>query len=171
VRAVVPARPAACVWLRENGDGKPSSDVSKEPSMPTIRRATVDDARHLFPLAEAFATSFRPEAGAFRTSFDQLIDDDDARVLVADDATEIVGYLLGFDHFTFFANGRVSWVEEVTVRADRRGEGIGEALMGEFEAWARTRGSRLIGLATRRAEAFYAALGYEPSATYFRRLL
>jgi len=139
--------------------------------VPTIRRAEAADRDRIFPLAEAFATSFRPEPAAFRESFDALVAAGDVRILVADDAGEIVGYLLGFDHFTFFANGRVSWVEEVTVRADRRGEGIGEALMGEFEAWAVVRGSRLVGLATRRADAFYLALGYEASATYYRKLL
>ena len=34
-----------------------------------------------------------------------------------------------------------------------------------------TRGSRLVALATRRAARFYAALGYEESATYFRKVL
>ena len=48
---------------------------------------------------------------------------------------------------------------------------IGEALMRDFEGWARSRECRLVALATRRAAAFYRAIGYEESATYFRRLL
>ncbi len=44
-------------------------------------------------------------------------------------------------------------------------------LMGEFERRAADRGSKLIALATRRAAGFYTSLGYEPSATYFRRVL
>jgi len=55
--------------------------------------------------------------------------------------------------------------------AGREEEGIGSGLMNAFEAWARLRGSKLIGLATRRAAPFYAALGYEESATFFRKLL
>jgi hypothetical protein len=31
---------------------------------------------------------------------------------------ERVGYLLGFAHLTFYANGPVGWVEEVLVRQD-----------------------------------------------------
>ena len=43
--------------------------------------------------------------------------------------------------------------------------------MEEFEQWARSRGSKLVALATRRAAAFYLELGYEESAGYFRKLL
>jgi hypothetical protein len=43
--------------------------------------------------------------------------------------------------------------------------------MREFEEWARSRGSRLVALATRRATDFYLSLGYEESATYVRKLL
>jgi hypothetical protein len=43
--------------------------------------------------------------------------------------------------------------------------------MAAFEQWAADRGSRLVGLATRRAAPFYAALGYEESAAYLRKLL
>jgi len=57
-------------------------------------------------------------------------------------------------------------VEEV-----QRRDGVGRALMAAFEAWAKSRGSRLVGLATRRAAPFYKALGYEESATFFRKLL
>ena len=45
------------------------------------------------------------------------------------------------------------------------------ALMAEFERWATERGAALVALATRRAAPFYLALGYEESATYFRKLL
>ena len=52
-----------------------------------------------------------------------------------------------------------------------RRQGIGEALMCEFEGWARSRECRLVALATRRAAAFYGAIGYEESAVYFRKVL
>ena len=78
---------------------------------------------------------------------------------------------LGFDHDTFFANGRVAWVEEIMVDEDVRGRGVGKALMQAFEAWARGRDLKLVALATRRAGQFYLALGYEDSATYFRKML
>ena len=90
---------------------------------------------------------------------------------VAEYNGEIVGYCLGFDHYTFYANGRVSWIEEIMVIEKLRGMGIGQAMTHAFEQWAASRGAKLVALATRRAAPFYAALGYEESATYFRKLL
>ena len=82
-----------------------------------------------------------------------------------------IGYLLGFRHLTFYANGPVGWVEEVVVRDEDRGQGTGRILMSAFEQWATAQGCALVALATRRAGPFYRALGYEESATYFRKVL
>jgi GNAT superfamily N-acetyltransferase len=65
----------------------------------------------------------------------------------------------------------VAWVEEVFVRGQDRGRGIGRALMSAFERWAAARDCGLIALATRRAAPFYRALGFEESAVYLRRIL
>jgi GNAT superfamily N-acetyltransferase len=70
-----------------------------------------------------------------------------------------------------YANGPVAWVEEVFVRGQDRGRGVGGALMSEFERWAAARDCALVALATRRAAPFYRALGYEDSAVYFRKIL
>jgi GNAT superfamily N-acetyltransferase len=52
-----------------------------------------------------------------------------------------------------------------------RNQGIGKKIMEYFEEWTKSRGSKLIALATRRAAPFYKGLGYEESAVYFRKLL
>ena len=137
----------------------------------SIRKATEDDADALFILAKDFATSFAPERSAFETTLKNVISADEASLSVAEVDGEVVGYCLGFDHYTFFANGRVSWVEEITVKDSLRRRGIGTALMESLEEWCRTRGSRLVALATRRAASFYGSIGYHESATYFRKLL
>ena len=139
--------------------------------MTEIRCAVESDADRLFELVEAFATSFRPERPAFDESFQQLIHDDSALLMVAEERQSVVGYLLGFEHRTFFANGKVAWVEELMVAEDHRRKGTGRALVRGIEEWARARGSKLVALATRRAASFYLALGYAESATYFRKLL
>ena len=72
---------------------------------------------------------------------------------------------------SFYANGRVAWVEEIMVDADYRKMEIGRSLMQSFEGWATDRDAKLVALATRRAGKFYKALGYEESATYWRKLL
>jgi len=84
---------------------------------------------------------------------------------------DCIGYLLGFCHLTFFANGPVGWVEEVMVRDEHRGRGIGRDLMSAFERWAAARECSMVALATRRAAPFYLALGYEESAAYLRKVL
>jgi len=136
-----------------------------------VRQATADDADALFGLAESFARSFRPQRDAFLGCLERLLRDDTAWLSVAECSGTVVGYCLGFDHDAFYANGRVSWVEEIMVTPDFRRQGIGRALMTAFEEWARSRGSKLVGLATRRAAFFYSALDYEESAVYFRKVL
>ncbi len=137
----------------------------------TIRPAWSEDADRVLPLARDMATSFVVDAGPFATSFAELLGRDDAVVLVALEAAGAVGYLLGFDHPAFYANGRVAYVEEVAVREDRRGAAIGRQLMREFEGWAISRSATLITVATRRAAPFYRSLGFDETATLFRKVL
>jgi GNAT superfamily N-acetyltransferase len=155
---------------------RPIRDVIRKESRLTetgllIRKATPDDADAIFVLVAEFATSFRPEKEAFLVSLKSLLPDESALLVVAELDGDVVGYCLGFDHYAFYANGRVSWVEEIMVRTDLRKKGIGRALMETLEVWAEERGSKLVGLATRRAASFYKGLGYEDSAVFFRKLL
>lgn len=55
---------------------------------------------------------------------------------------------------------------EVSIRPGRN-------LMAAFEEWAASSGvdARYLALATRRAAGFYRALGYEESASYFKKVL
>jgi GNAT superfamily N-acetyltransferase len=138
---------------------------------PQIRPAAPEDTADLFVLAHALATSFEPRRNAFEKSFAALLKTDSARILVATDHSGLCGYLLGFTHQTFYANGPVAWVEEVMVEPRARRTGIGAGMMAEFERWAADRGAALVALATRRAAPFYEALQYEESATYSRKLL
>jgi GNAT superfamily N-acetyltransferase len=140
--------------------------------MPThLRTAQYLDAEAILALAKSFATSFVVDDQAFSRVFSELLASPQAHLAVAEADRQLVGYILGFDHDTFFANGRVAWVEEIMVSELFRRRGIGQLLMQEFETWATARGSKLVALATRRAAPFYKALGYEESAAYFRKLL
>ncbi|MFT4519192.1 MAG: GNAT superfamily N-acetyltransferase [Halioglobus sp.] len=62
-------------------------------------------------------------------------------------------------------------MEEIMVASSHRRVGVGEALMAEFEEWAKSEGATLSAMATRRASSFYEAIQYEESATYYRKLL
>ena len=137
----------------------------------TIRRAGAGDIDGVADLAGDLAQSFTFSRKRFRIAYPALLADDGACLLLAVQGRERLGYLLGFRHLTFYANGPAAWVEEVLVRRQERGRGIGRALMNAFEQWAAAEGCGLIALATRRAALFYRALGYQESAVYFRKVL
>jgi len=143
--------------------------VSNKPCQ--VRRAEAGDAAAVAGLAAGLAQSFAFSRDAFGLSYPALLADGDACLLLAVDGEERLGYLLGFQHLTFYANGPVAWVEEVFVRGQERGRGVGRALMSAFERWAAARDCALVALATRRAAPFYRALGFEESAVYFRKVL
>jgi GNAT superfamily N-acetyltransferase len=136
-----------------------------------VRPAAAGDAEAVADLAAGLAQSFPFSRARFDLSYPALLADGDACLLLAVDGEERLGYLLGFRHLTFYANGPAGWVEEVFVRGQERGRGIGRALMSGFEQWAAVRDCALVALATRRAAPFYRALGYEESAVYFRKIL
>lgn len=137
-----------------------------------IRLAEENDSSSVKSLARSLATSFSLDDDSFDEIFNRLKDDESSRILVStDEYGTINGYLLGFVHDTFFANGAVAWIEEMFVSETARLNGVGRALERNFEVWARVRDAKLIALATRRAAPFYTAIGYEESAVYFRRFL
>jgi GNAT superfamily N-acetyltransferase len=136
-----------------------------------VRPATDADGPKIHALARRFATSFVVSESHFLTSFDTVLSSHGARLLVAEEGGRILGYLLGFTHPAFYANGRVGWIEEVMVEETARRRRIGASLVAAFEDWARSRGARLVALATRRADPFYLALGYAASAAYFQKVL
>ena len=146
-----------------------------------IRPAEARDIEAVAGLAAELALSFEFSRQRFQASYPALLAADDACLLLAVDGDEAdgndaggndaAGYLLGFRHLTFYANGPVAWVEEVVVRGRDRDRGIGRALMNAFEEWSVSQGCALVALATRRAAPFYLSLGYEESATYFRKVL
>jgi GNAT superfamily N-acetyltransferase len=139
--------------------------------MTIIRAAKPEDAACVLELARNLATSFVIEENSFARSFISLLSAPDTCLQVAEVNGAVTGYVLGFAHATFFANGPVAWVEEIMVREDCRRRGVGRQLMAAFEQWAGSRGAKLSALATRRAAAFYQSLGYAESAAYWRKRL
>jgi GNAT superfamily N-acetyltransferase len=136
-----------------------------------VRRATVGDEFGLFALVSLFPTPTPPSRETFASTLRLKLRDPDAFVAVAEVGGELVGYVAGDAHETFYAGGKVAWVDEILVAERARRQGVGRALMEEFEAWAENGRCRLIGLATRGAASFYEELGFEDSAGYFKRYL
>jgi ribosomal protein S18 acetylase RimI-like enzyme len=80
-------------------------------------------------------------------------------VLIADDAGTVTGSVMVGD------DGHRGWVYYLSAAPDRRGEGIGVALMRAAENWLRARGVRKLELMVRTSNesvlGFYDRLGYE----------
>ncbi len=139
--------------------------------MITVRAAVIGDVDAVWPLARDLATSSAVDHDTYASDFALLAADSAVTLLVAEQDGIVVGYLLGQNHVTFHAGGPVLWVEEVMVDRVRRGAGIGRALVRAAEGLARASGAAYVALATRRAGALYDALGYQESATYFKKIL
>lgn len=135
-----------------------------------VRRARATDLDGIWPLAREIATSYRVRREAFEATFDSLVRDPHALLLVAAVGDETCGYLLAHRHLAFFANGPLVWIEEVMVAEAFRRAGVGRSLMTEVESWASGLGAAYVSLATRRAGPFYRALGYDDSATFYRKV-
>jgi GNAT superfamily N-acetyltransferase len=136
-----------------------------------VRRATVADEFALFALVSRFPTPTPPNRETFAEALRKKLRDSDGFIAVAEIGGQLVGYVAGDAHETFYAGGKVAWVDEILVAEDARRQGIGRALMAEFDSWAENGRCRLIGLATRGAASFYEELGFEDSAGYFKRYL
>jgi hypothetical protein len=61
-------------------------------------------------LAAELAQSFAFSRERFEASYPALLASDGACLLLAVSGPEPAGYLLGFRHLTFYANGPVAWV-------------------------------------------------------------
>ena len=91
----------------------PGSGVANSALIYQIRPARENDASLLFPIARDFATSFEPRPDALVSSLRDILDNEAAWLGVAEATDHLVGYVLGFDHCPFYANGCVSRVEEL----------------------------------------------------------
>lgn len=121
--------------------------------------------------AGAMPDVFKMPAGAFRplSNFKALLDNPDARVIVADVAGQVAGLIdLRYKQMPDIP----IWVPQAFIDIDTivvgeafRRQGIGRALMQAAKAWADEKGVEFIRLSVwafnEEAVAFYHALGYE----------
>ena len=137
----------------------------------TVRTAESTDSAALLSLASSFATSFTVDVQRFGSQLDAILLDPASVLSVAMTGGEVVGYVAASLHPTLYANGPVGWIEELMVHPAHRRRGVGRLLVSAVERWAHGRGAVMVSLATRRADEFWSAVGYEASATYLRKVL
>jgi ribosomal protein S18 acetylase RimI-like enzyme len=137
-------------------------------SPPEIRRATPDDAPTFGRLLHAFNAEFgedTPSASAIARRASPLISSGEIAVLFAGEPPD------GFAELRFYrsvyADGPYAYIEELYVVPERRGRGLGRALLQAAMDLARERGAEHIELTT--GEADTAARGLYESAGFTNR--
>ena len=109
-----------------------------------------------------------PDEAEFRSRFERVSVASRHRIIVAEVDRQVVGVLHVFEQ-PALEKPCEAVVQVLVVDRDRRGAGIGEALMREAEAWAVRRNLASTALYTRidrdKARAFYERIGYRLKAT------
>ena len=136
--------------------------------MTSVREAHLADADVVFVLLTQFATSYTPIRANFDNNYPHILQNNDADLLVAEVDEQIVGYALATDSMTLFANGPVTELIELFVLEEFRRKGVGRALVQQAIARSKKRRAVEVVVPTRRAGSFYAALGFESTAEYFK---
>lgn len=139
--------------------------------LPTILALLADDA-----IARSRTGYLAEPTPAVRAAFDEISAAPDNELIVGELAGEVIA-TLQLTYIPGLSRGGMwrALVEAVRVRADLRGQRIGEQLMEDAMARARARGCGLMQLTTdkRRTDAhrFYARLGFEASHEGMKRAL
>jgi len=146
---------------------RPAQDVTFRPAtrddLPEIVRMLADD-----PLGVTRETPGEVIPDAYWQAFEAIENDPNNTVIVA----EIDGRIAGTFQLTYIAGltytgGERAQIEGVRVAADRRGHGIGQAMINWAVEQAQSRGCRVVQLTTDRQRPesirFYQKIGFRPS--------
>jgi GNAT superfamily N-acetyltransferase len=136
---------------------------AREQDVPAIVALYADD-----PLGASRERPGDPLDAAYWSAFEQITADPRHRLVVAEEAGEVVGTLqLSFIPHLVRIGAERAQIEAVRVRGSRRGSGLGRTLVRWAISEARQRGCALVQLTTdaRRPDAhrFYESLGFEPT--------
>jgi ribosomal protein S18 acetylase RimI-like enzyme len=129
----------------------------------------------LLGLLFAQESEFAPDRDKQRRALRAIVSDASiGRIYIARAGMEPVGMVSLLYTVSSAEGGKAAWLEDLVVRPDRRGRGIGRALLGHAAAQARAQGVLRITLLTdpdnERAHALYRSLGFEFSVMRPMRL-
>jgi len=95
-------------------------------------------------------------------------------VCVAELDGEVAGLATCHKFFAVHLTEPAVWLTSLVVSSEYRGEGIGQALVAECEAWAKSQGAKRLSLTSANhrdgAHQFYLSLGYEQSGVRFAKI-
>jgi GNAT superfamily N-acetyltransferase len=150
---------------------------------PRVRRARVDDLPGLLDLLDELQEGATPGIPWNRgdsvwtaTVWEEVLTDPRRVYLVAEEDERLVGTvdLIILSNLTHGARP-IAFVENMVVTTDRRGDGIGRALMADVMSRAQAEGCYKIQLLSANgrsgAHSFYEELGFEASSRGYRRYL
>ena len=111
----------------------------------TLRTAAVSDLPDLVRLTRAFydEDGFTASDDDIRSRFQDLLAAGDARVVVASHDDALCGFALTTIRL-ILESGPVAEIQDLFVDPDRRGEGIGNALIEDAASWARAQSASLL---------------------------
>jgi GNAT superfamily N-acetyltransferase len=146
--------------------------------METIEAATVADIPQLANLLTLLFTQevdFRPDRAKQERGLRLLIESPSTGVVfVAREGNEVVGMVSLLFTISTAEGGPACWLEDMVVRPDRRGDGIGNRLLQHAIDYARIHGFSRITLLTDKVNAgairFYERHGFVESAMTALRL-
>lgn len=148
----------------------------------SIRSADAGDLDSLTSIAEevgmmhvkALPQVFRApgDGSAWQESLMRGTEDENAGILVAELDREIVGFVQidyrAAPNNPMLLNRHYAWIDQIGVKSEYRGRGIGKALMEAASSWARDMGADQIELNVwefnQRAISFYEELGYKTAS-------
>jgi GNAT superfamily N-acetyltransferase len=138
--------------------------------------ADIPELIELLGVLFSIEQDFTPDPGKQRRGLAALLASPMGHIAIARDANARAVGMATAQLVISTAEGAPSaWIEDVVVREDWRGQGLGRALLDAVVAWARSRGAvraqLLADLDNAPALAFYDRLAWQPTRLGARRLM
>jgi len=136
----------------------------------------IPDLIDLLAVLFAIEQDFSPDPDKQRRGLAALLASPTGHIAIArDTASRAVGMATAQLVISTAEGAPSAWIEDVVVREDFRGKGLGRALLDALLDWARSRGAvrtqLLADLDNAPALAFYERVGWQPTRLGARRLM
>lgn len=92
-------------------------------------------------------------------------------IFMIEDNEDIIGFANLMTVFSVWSEGFALIIDDIYIKSEKQGKGLGRKAMEEIENYARSKGYKRLQFQSEEtnpgAKAFYTALGYEPAAMSF----
>lgn len=154
-----------------DSSGQSAKEKNSMTSEIIIRPATAGDGPSIFALVNQLHETISVYEARFSGAFPSILDEPNHGCFVIEWDAEVVGYASGYKHVSLAVSQPVAFLDEIVVKPELRGRGLGRRLMAAFEEWAGDHHCKVVALATGGAREFYERLGYSSRAGYYKKTL